>query len=237
MVSYAIEEHGEGSPRLALLVWRFFEPHLAVSSAPLGGGIGVRSWVINVQVPHSYARRDPESHLGELARGCALHGPGVGMLTAVDVRSVRSADDGGAHVDASVGTTIPTWAAAPHDAATLDDAGASDDAGVRNDGAVLDTDRPAARVRPGTINIVGFVPERLSAAALVNAVVSVTEAKSQALWEAGISATGTASDAVCIVCRQDGPEHRFGGPRSLWGARLARAAHRAVLAGCVKGST
>ena len=47
----------------------------------------------------------------------------------------------------------------------------------------------------GTINTVIFVPMRLSDGALINAVATATEAKSQALFEAGIPATGTPSDA------------------------------------------
>ena len=201
-------EHGHSRENLTLLEWRFPEPLLAVSSAPLGGGLGPRSWVINAQVPRSYARLDPEAHLVELASERGLSGPGVGMLTAVDLRETWRDEDGGAHVDVSVGVTIPTWAAAPHDAPD-----------------------PEGFV-PGTINIVGLVPERLSEAAMVNAVMSVTEAKAQALWDAGIAATGTASDAVCVVCPDRGSPQAFGGPRSQWGARLARAVHRAVLAGC-----
>src|SRR5580704_3308591 len=201
-------EHGPPEDALSLLVWRFPEPLLLVTSAPLGGGIGRRDWVINAQVPPSYERVDPETHLAELASGRGLTGPGVGMLTAVDLRQLWRDEDEGARVDASVGVTIPTWAAAPEE------------------------EPPGSRVRPGTINIVGIVPERLSRAAMVNAVVTVTEAKAQALWDAGIPATGTASDAVCIVCPDEGMAQPFGGPRSPWGARLARAAYRAVRAGC-----
>jgi adenosylcobinamide hydrolase len=199
---------GEGHDALTLLVWRFAEPRLVVSSAPLGGGLGRRHWIVNAQVPHSYVRLDPDVHLTELASARRLTGPGVGMLTAVDLRQTRCEVDGGARVDVSVGVTLPTWAAGP--------------------------DEPPDRHRaiPGTINIVAVVPEQLSPAALVNAVVTVTEAKAQALWESGIAATGTASDAVCVVCPEDGPVHPFGGPRSTWGARLARAVHRAVVAGC-----
>ena len=201
-------EHGPPDVGLALLVWRFPRPRLTVSSGPLGGGIGRRHWVINAQVPHSYARLDPDAHLVELATGLGLEGPGVGMLTAVDVRAARRAEDGGAVVRVSVGVTVPTWAAAP-------------------DEPVLGGGRA-----PGTINVVGIVPERLSDAALVNAVMAVTEAKAQALWDVGIEATGTASDAVCLVCPDDGPAQGFGGPRSRWGSRLARAVHRAVADGC-----
>ena len=199
----------------ASCVWRFPAPLSVVSSAPLGGGLGRRQWVINAQVPHAYARLDPEVHLAELASARGLTGPGVGMLTAVDLRHVWREEDGGARVDVSVGITFPTWAAAPGRAAPS----------------------TPARAAPGTINIVGIVPERLSPAAMVNAVMSVTEAKAQALWDAGVPATGTASDAVCIVCPDDGTAHPFGGPRSQWGARLARAVHRAVLAGCRRGAS
>ncbi len=201
-------EHGLPEEHLTLRLWRFPAPRLAVSSAPLGGGLGRRQWVINVQVPHAYARLDPEAHLAELASARGLTGPGVGMLTAEDLRHLWRHEDQGARVEVSVGITLPTWAAEP------------DEPPEHGVGA------------PGTINVVGLVPERLSAAAMVNAVVTVTEAKAQALWDAGVPATGTASDAVCIVCPDDGPAHPFGGPRSQWGARLARAVHSAVLAGC-----
>jgi adenosylcobinamide amidohydrolase len=205
-------EHGAADEPLTQLVWRFPEPLLAISSAPVGGGIGLRHWVMNAQVPHAYARHDPETHLGEMAFERGLTGPGVGMLTAVDLRTVWRDEDGGARVDVSVGITLPTWAAAPDEG--------------------LEADRG-----PGTINVVGIVPERLSRAAMVNAVMTVTEAKAQALWDAGVPATGTASDAVCIACPDEGNAHPFGGPRSLWGARLARAVYRAVSAGCRGGES
>jgi adenosylcobinamide amidohydrolase len=214
-LEFAVYEHGGRS--FSLAQWRFAQPVLAVSSAPHGGGIGERAWIVNAQVPHTYERRDPDAHLAELAAHRGLAGAGVGMLTAVDVRHVKQAQDAGARADVTVGVTLPTWAAAP------------DERGDRERRA--ETPRPAG-TSVGTINIVAFVPERLGPAALVNAVMTVTEAKSQALGEAGVPGTGTASDALCITCPADGPSHDFGGPRSLWGARLARAVHGAVRAGC-----
>ncbi|MBB4697789.1 adenosylcobinamide amidohydrolase [Actinoplanes abujensis] len=83
----------------------------------------------------------------------------------------------------------------------------------------------------GTVNIVAWVPVRLSDGALVNAVATVTEAKTQAIRALGLEATGTATDAVCVLCPLDGPVADYGGPRSTWGARLARAAYAAVFAG------
>ena len=226
--SFEIGAHTFGAQPYSMVVWRFAEPVLAVSSAPLGGGLGRRAWVVNAQVPHSYDRNDPDAHLVELARARGLSGDGIGMLTAVDVRDVQRVEDGGARADVTVGVTLPTWAAAPSEggegvATECPQVSHTAEAGAGNGGV-------------GTINVVAYLPERLGPAALVNAVITVTEAKSQALWDAGIAATGTASDAVCVVCPSGGSAHPFGGPRSGWGARLARAVHRAVLDGCRSAS-
>lgn len=176
-----------------------------IASAPHGGGVGTRRWVLNAQVPQSYGRRDPDHHLGKLGVSLGLPGRGVGMLTAADVRDVCHGSDSDVDVSATIGLGHPTWAAAPDEA------------------------RPASMV--GTINLLIVLPERLSDAALVNAVATATEAKAQALWDCGIAATGTATDAVCIACPEKGRLHDFGGPRSIWGARLARAVHGALVAG------
>ncbi len=75
------------------------------------------------------------------------------------------------------------------------------------------------------------MPERLGDAALVNAVATATEAKAQAIWELGLPATGTPTDAVTVLCPADGDPAPYGGPRSAWGAPLARAVHAAVRSG------
>jgi len=101
-------------------------------------------------------------------------------------------------------------------------------------GAPIQASDPAAAVnptRPGTVNVVAWVPQRLSDGALVNAVATITEAKTQAIRDLGLAATGTATDAVCVLCAPDGDPAAYGGPRSRWGEPLARAAYRAVLAG------
>lgn len=193
----------EAGDDLPLLLWRFAAPLRAIASSPHGGGLGVRRWVMNAQVPPSYARRDPDHHLGRLGISLGLPRRGVGMLTAADVRSYTSAVDQGVEVTATVGLGCPVLAAAPHDP------------------------RPVSMA--GTINLVAILPERLSDAALVNAIATATEAKAQALRDLGIDATGTATDAVCLLCPNEGRAHDFGGPRSLWGSRLARAVHAAIV--------
>lgn len=92
--------------------------------------------------------------------------------------------------------------------------------------------------QPGTINIIVALPVALTDAALVNAVATATEAKVQALLDAGYHCSGTPTDAVCVAARTPCPgqdPHAFAGPRSLWGARLARAVHSAVRAAATTG--
>jgi adenosylcobinamide hydrolase len=123
------------------------------------------------------------------------------------VRSFVTTADEGVEVVATVGLGEPEWAAAPRA-------------------------EPRVPVRiAGTINVVALLPERLSDAAFVNAIATATEAKAQALFELGISGTGTATDAVCIATPADGRAETFGGPRSRWGSRLARAVRDAVRLG------
>lgn len=186
----------------AVCTWVFDAPRASLSSAPVGGGTAAIDWLLNIGVPADYARTDLGDHARDIADRLGLVGTGAAMLTAVDVhRLVRSAD-GDVVVDATVGVTKPTWAA--------------------------DADDAHGTWSPGTINIVVQLPVGLSPAAAVNAVITATEAKSQALVEAGVPGTGTASDAVTVVWPPMLPAEAFTGPRSTWGARIGRAVHAAV---------
>ena len=199
---------------LPLLVWTLPQPACVIASSVLGGGIGERSWIINAQVRSGYGRIDPAAHLAELATAVGLHDidRGVGLLTAADVGAWPSAEDDGVRVDTTVGVRVPTWASAPV--------------------GTIDRDL-TLRPTPGTINIVAFVPVPMTAGALVNLVATATEAKTQALFDAGVPGTGTATDAVVLVCPIGPPadQEPFGGPRSTYGSALARAVHATVLAG------
>ncbi|WP_028192494.1 adenosylcobinamide amidohydrolase [Salinispora pacifica] len=216
----------EDGRNLPVLVWRAERPLLSASSAALGGGLGVRSWVINATVPMSYDRDDPIEHLAELAAGFGLDSSGVGLLTGVDVAEVVARTDTGVRVWATVGLGVPIWAAAPPECAPAVPAPAVPAPAVPAPAV------PGADGHPvGTVNIVVYVPARLGPAALINAVATATEAKAQAIAELGVPGTGTPTDAVAVCCPTEGPEAPYGGPRSTWGAPLARAVHRAVLAG------
>lgn len=241
----------EDGKRLAAVVWRPGAGYRMISSGVTGGGIGEREWVLNAQVPAGYGRMDPARHVAEMAAAFGLTGPGTGMLTAARVTDVVEGEDGGVRAAATVGLRVPTWAAAP---------------GGRPDRELA----PATGfgTKPGTINIVVALPVPLSDAAFVNAVITATEAKTQAILEAGFEGTGTATDAICVAAPVASSaevmppsaassgvmspsavapadvlspsavmsEESFAGPRSPWGARIARAVHMAVHAGAKRYS-
>jgi len=178
-----------------------------LSSAPVGGGPGSVRWVLNIGVGSDYDRTDLSEHAREVAAELRVRGAGVAMFTAVDLGRLQRCDFEGVTVDATVGISHPTWAA-----------------------GIPDTDELVA---PGTINLVIQMPVALDPGAAVNAVITATEAKTQALAARGVQGTGTATDAVTIVWPPDAAPERFAGPRSRWGARIGQAVYRAVRAGAV----
>jgi adenosylcobinamide amidohydrolase len=204
-------ERQEGGRSWPVLVWDAGPGWRAVSSALLGGGLGPCAWWLDAQVDKEYFHPDPVAHAQEIAAGLGLDpDAGVAMLTAADPSRWAAADDEGVTVAATVGLGLPVLAAVPPEV------------------AAHEAPEPA-----GTVNVLVVVPAALSDAALVNAVVTATEAKAQALAEAGLRATGTSSDALCVACPEpvDEEPDPYGGPRSLWGGRIARAVHAAVAAG------
>ncbi|MFI5652399.1 adenosylcobinamide amidohydrolase [Streptomyces anulatus] len=251
-----LRDRHEDGHRLHHLLWRLGPGVRVCSSAVLGGGIGPRAWILNAQVSGGYPRLDPDRHLAEIAAAEGLTGPGAGLMTAADVAAYTTGHDGGVTATVTAGLGVRGWAAAPDTATRAphrpgtaevpgpphrpEDAEApgsphrSEDAEAprspyRSEGA----EAPASPFRPGTVNIVVTLPVALSDAALVNAVATATEAKVQALLDAGLDCSGTPTDAVCVAAPEPGQDggEPFAGPRSTWGARIARAVHTAVLAG------
>ncbi len=188
-------------------------PHRALSSAVLGGGLGpVRTW-LNLQVPPDYGRTDPDEHLREVAADLALEGPVAGMLTAADVARHVARERPLARAIATVGIGQPLAAAGR---------------------------RPRTAPTAGTINLLVVSRVALTDAALAGALLTATEAKAQALADAGVRArnhdgpaTGTATDSVLVACPAHGVAEPFAGPATRAGADIAAAVHRAVLDGAL----
>lgn len=153
----------------------------------------------------SYNRDDPDVHLSEIAANLGLDGAGCGLMTGVDTAEVVSATDGVVTVWATVGLGDPILAAEP----TV----------------------PARAQRIGTVNVVASLPVAFGDAALVNAVSTVAEAKVQALRDLGLNATGTSTDATCLVCPGQGRAEAYGGPRSVYGSALARVTYNVLMTG------
>jgi adenosylcobinamide amidohydrolase len=192
-------------------------PYRALSSAVLGGGLRpIRTW-LNLQVPPDYARTDPEAHLREVVARLALPGPVAGMLTAADVARRTTARRPLARAVSTVGIGQPLAAAGR---------------------------RPRSVRAAGTINVLVVSAVALTDAALAGALLTVAEAKAQALADAGVRAlnhdgpaTGTATDSVLVAAPVAGAAAPFAGPATRVGADIAAVVHAAVHAGALAHRT
>lgn len=215
-----VERSEDGRPWPAL-IWQAGSGWRMISTAIVGGGLGRQRWWLNAQVDKEYFHPDPARHARAIAAGAGARGPGVAMLTAADVTRNQVARDEGVEVVATVGLGLPVWAAE-----------FSEPAAEFSELPKVEAAVDESPVRVGTINLLVVVPVALSDAALVNAVLTATEAKAQALFEEGVPGTGTSSDALCVACPEAGVDPEpYAGPRSLWGGRIARAVHTAVADG------
>ena len=185
-------------------------PLRVLSSAVHHGGLVEARAVVNLHVDKGDPCADPEGMIAAFARGARVPAPWVGLLTgALTERAAivtESAGEIGALVVVTVGLSNPV--AAGHS--------------------------PIANWTPSTINTVVVVDADPEPAALVNAVITVTEVKGLALRAAGIAmgdgvaASGTSTDAVVIAATGRGARARFGGPASPLGWAVARAVRGAL---------
>lgn len=202
-----IEIDGEG------IAVRFDRMLTVVSSAVVGGGFALARAVVNVHVPKSFRCDDAERVLGDFVRRRAIASPYVGLLTAA---WTENAEVGTATADGLTATAVVT-------------------VGLSN---VIGAGRsPAVAWTPSTINAIVLVEAAPEPVALVNLIITATEAKTLALAEAGVRAadgglaSGTSTDAVVVAATGRGPRCRFGGPVSELGAVVARAVREALGAG------
>lgn len=202
------------TPRL--MVVEAIDTLAIASTAVLGGGIRLGRCIVSLRVSSDYAGRDPAGDIREAARREGWIAD-VGLMTAAPLEraqvSVQSADGATVAAIVTAGVTRP-WAAGSSQRSTAS---------------------------AGTINVIALVDTPLTAAAALNVMTTVTEAKVLTLVEGGITtldgelASGTATDAVVVTCPGTGYEAawKFGGPATPpgWAAAAAtRAALRLALA-------
>jgi len=179
------------------------QPLYVLSSAVVGGGFTQTKTIINQHVDKNYRGDDPIQDLHDFASKREITNF-VGLLTAVWMHQARSVTlrNGDlticAVITAGVGNAIASGLSKPQG---------------------LDI---------GTINIILLVDGRMSDAAMVNAMLTITEAKTAILMDrnvqtpAGYPATGTSTDSVVLACTGRGDEHIYGGGMTEIGYLIGR---------------
>ncbi|MDP1713221.1 MAG: adenosylcobinamide amidohydrolase [Anaerolineales bacterium] len=187
------------------LIVHSLEPMLAITSSITGGGILPTRYILNMHVNKNYNCNSPAEDLASFARRRGINEPFHGFITAVYLNKTRSI------TLREQGITVTALLTAGVSNATS--------AGISE----------PASFTPGTINIILLVDANLTPAALVNAVITATEAKTASLQEKnirtpdGLLTTGTSTDAICIACTGRGEPTDYAGSATVVGWLMARA--------------
>ena len=181
-----------------------------LSSSFFGGGFRRVRHILNSNVPGNYRSDNPAADLRVIAARCNVSDPFVGLLTAVPLHKARASffEHGqlraGALITAGVSNATSAGVSLPYEST------------------------------PGTINIILLLDAKLTRAAMLNAIVTATEAKSAVLHEMnvrtpdGALATGTSTDTVTIAMTGRGPTLPYAGPATVVGWLIAKAVRQAV---------
>jgi iron complex transport system ATP-binding protein len=193
-----------------LLLLRSHSRLRVLSSAVVGGGDVSTQVILSRHVDKSYRHPRPAQDLQMFARQRGITDPFVGLMTAVFLHKVITRN---AQQDAMQLSIILTAGFGNATAAGLS---------------------PSASPQPGTINIIALLDANLSPAARVNAIITITEAKTALLqhWNLrtpeNFPATGTSTDAVVLACTGRGPRQSFAGPATAVGYLIGRTVRQAL---------
>jgi len=189
------------------------EPLAVLSSAYAGGGFASARAIVNLHVPKNLHQEDSAALLPAFVDRRRIPGPWVGLLTAAWTERAEVAEE---CLNGLTALAIVTVGLSNRVAAGL---------------------TPIGVWAPSTINAIVVVDGAPDPAALVNAVMTVTEVKTSLLAAAdlrcadGHVASGTSTDATVVAATGRGSRQRFGGPISDLGWIVARAARAALGAG------
>ena len=185
-----------------------------LGSAVVGGGLGKSRHFLNLHVHKDYDGSRPEDDLAEAAASRGISEPFVGLMTAAETQYARLAEEerDGIRVAAVVSMGL----------SNVTCAGVTPPAG------------PPAASPAGTINSIVVVDAALTPAAMVNAVMTATEAKALVLaaWSVltpdGDPAFGTSTDSVVVACTGSGPALEYAGTATTVGWLVARCVRAAM---------
>jgi adenosylcobinamide amidohydrolase len=200
----------------------FSSPCRVLSSAVLNGGFIEASHIFNMKVDKNPGGStkifdSSEKALASYCRNMGWEGNTVGMMTAANAESFSRVKrkEQGVEVTALVTAGI----------SNARRAGDTADCGTIHMNAV----------EPGTVNIIMLTSARLTRTAMVEAVITVTEAKTAVFQNldirnpvTGSLATGTGTDAVAIASGPGPATVRFCGKHTLFGEMLASTVMEAL---------
>ena len=195
------------------VVVRADEPLTTASSAVVGGGLGRASAIVNLHVAKNFRGEHADRVLEAFVARRSIPAPWVGLLTGAWTEKAEVATE---TIDGITAVAIVT-------------------VGLSNPASAGRT--AVAAWLPSTINTILVVDAAATPAALVNLVMTVTEAKVMVVAEAGVRtldgdpASGTSTDAIVIAATGRGRRCEFGGPVSDLGWAAARAARAALSQG------
>ncbi len=211
-----------------LVIWSK-KPLRVLSSAILNGGLKEANGIINVQVPEgcgsdkSDVHWSPENFLNEEARRLRLSEKTVvGLMTAAKMQNIavynEICGETALTVFVTAGATVAVTAGEP---------------AVSKNAAKIE--------RIGTINIILIVDGNLTEGCMVEAVKTLTEAKTVALRELDIRsqfsadiATGTLTDSVIVGCTKKGDPIQYAGTFTLLGELIGKCVRKAVKEAMIK---
>ena len=183
-----------------------------ISSAVFNGGISSVDHILNLKVPLNVKHNDsPDKTLKDFSRRKGWHGQITGMMTAASMDTLEIKRQ---FLDKTEVVILVT-------------------AGLSN--ARRAGDKADFKEEAGTINIIMYTSAILTEAAMIEAVMIITEAKTAALAELKITspisgkiATGTGTDSVAVISGQ-GPEiYNFCGKHVLLGEIIGKNVLEAV---------
>jgi adenosylcobinamide hydrolase len=186
------------------------QPLTVLSSAVVGGGVVRVRYLLNRHVHHDYNCLDPVGELVAFARSQGISEAFVGHMTAVSLQKAQ---------------VVTLRAEALTVAAVLT-------AGINN--ATTPGLSSPVTPGPGTINMILLIDACLTPAAMVHAVITATEVKTQVLMARGVrtlegyAATGTSTDAIAVASTGRGTPLTYAGPVTLVGWLIGRCVRTAL---------
>ena len=197
-------------------------PLVVLSSAVVGGGYASTREILNVHVDDKYDGERPDEDLAAVAEELGVDGPFVGLMTAAYTQFARCATESLRALTVAAVVSVGL--------SNTSSAGVTPPIGAHSENAPM----PG----PGTINVILLVDGALTPAAMVNAVITATEAKTMTLaaWDVktpeGGDASGTSTDTVVVACTGRGDELSYAGPATPVGWLAARAVRAAMTRIC-----